>query len=150
MLERNFKAFHPKSKEPRQGGLYHLRDNFSQAFTVIDRRSSRDDGALLVCKDEVAARALGLEEGTITVREGTTTVEEGILNVEGGILILKGGVGAERHRNLEEAGLAPAWIYRLPLKRATQAVVSQDEDRRKRRREWSHLTVEYYGNDDEL
>ena len=91
---------------------------------MIDRLSWRDDGALLVCKEEVAARALGLEKGTITVREGTMMVEEGILNVEGGTLILKGGVGAERQRDLEEAGLAPACIYRLPLKRAMQAVVS--------------------------
>ena len=150
MLERIFKAFHPKSKEPREGCLYQLRDTFSQAFIVIDRRSWRDDGALLVCKDEVAARALGFEEGKDTVREGTTTVEEGIPNVEGRTLILKGGVGAERQRDLEEAGLAPACIYRLPLKRAMQAVVSQNEDRRKRRREWSHLTEEYYGSDDEL
>lgn len=98
----------------------------------------------------MAARALGLEEGTNTVREGTTTVEEGILNGEGGAMTLKGGVRAERQRDLEEAGLAPACICRLPLKRAMQTVVSQDEDRRKRRREWSHMIDEYYGSDDEL
>lgn len=38
VLERSLKALHPKSKEPMEGGLYQLRDTFSQAFIVIDRR----------------------------------------------------------------------------------------------------------------
>ena len=48
---------------------------------------------------------------------------------------------------LDIEDVAPARVYRLSLKGAMQAVVSQDKERSKRRREYNDLNNELYGSD---
>ena len=48
---------------------------------------------------------------------------------------------------LDIEDVAPARVYRLSLKGAMQAVVSQDKERSKRRREYNDLNNELSGSD---
>ena len=64
-------------------------------------------------------------------------------------MILKEGAVAECQDELEENGLAPAWIYTLPLDYATKAVILLDEDRTTRRREWYYSNGKFSDSDDE-
>ena len=96
-LERGFGRFHPKHQKPRERGLYCIGDTFCQTVIVIDRRSSRKNGVLLVCKNQATASTLGMEEGIITAKGGRVTIEGAELNVEGGT------------PNLEEVGEKRQW-----------------------------------------
>jgi len=97
-------AFDPRSKDPRKGGFYRLQETFFSTFIVFDNPEWREKGVLLLCQDpETTAAALQV-----------TKAED-----------------MKRKNELEIKGLAPSCIYRVLLKHATQAVVSQDKDRRK-------------------
>ncbi|KAK3168232.1 hypothetical protein OEA41_004678 [Lepraria neglecta] len=50
---------------------------------------------------------------------------------------------------MEMEDVAPACVYRTSLKLAMKAVISRDEERRKRRKEWYDLNEEFYGSDDD-
>ena len=50
---------------------------------------------------------------------------------------------------MEMEDVAPACVYRTSLKLAMKAVISRDEERRKRRKEWNDLNEEFYGSDDD-
>ncbi|KAK3172734.1 hypothetical protein OEA41_006058 [Lepraria neglecta] len=113
----------------RASGLYRLRETFFEVFIVVDLVAWRTEGVLLVCRDAEVAEALGVETG-----EGDRDVD----------------VDVQRLRDVEvEEKLATARVYRVSLKRAMRDVVFGDEDRRKRRREYSEMFEEFYGSGDE-
>ena len=112
----------PGYGRPRKRGLYRLRDSFPDVFIFMDNGSWREQGVLFVCMDEHTALAYGVTEA-----------------VEGGLSREKLDVGAP----------SPACVFRLTLKQAMQAVVSKDEDRRRKRKEYNALFEENLGSEDE-
>lgn len=51
---------------------------------------------------------------------------------------------------IEMDDVAPAMVYRTSLKLAMKAVVSRDDERSRRRKEWHDEREEYHGSDDDL
>ena len=70
----------------------------------------------------------------------------------GVLLVCKNEETATRHGvNETDEGVSreKSCVFRMTLKRAMQAVVSRDGDRRRRRKEYNEAFEEYYGSEDE-
>ena len=119
VLEQEALPFQPEYGQPREQGLYRLRETFSTLSVVMDHKSWREKGVLLVCKDEETAAAHGLTEAA--------------------------GSASRQERFVVDTG-SPACVFRVTLKRAMQAVVFLDEDRRKKRKEYNMAFDESYGS----
>ena len=122
VLAPEYTQSHPKYGQVRERGLFKLTETFSDVFIVADHKAWRERGVLLVCKDEETATAHGVNEA------GQDFSRETSLNVE---------------------GMGSSCVFRMSLKRAMQAVIFWDSERRKGQKEYNEAFEEYWGSEDE-
>ena len=110
----------PPKEETRRVGAYKLRDTIFDVFVVIDG-GWQEHGVLLVWKNEDVAKHYNCSEG--------------------------GEVHA--YDSGDADGLGDARVFRCPLKRAMQIVVSQDPARAQKRAEYNEMLEETLGDAEE-
>lgn len=113
---------HPKHGQVRDRGLFELRATFCNLFIVADHKAWRERGVLLVCKDEETATAHGFNEKEEDVSRGNF---------------------------VEVEGMRSGYVFRMTLKRAMQAVVFCDNEKRRRRKVYNEAFEENWGSEDE-
>ena len=122
VLAPEYTQSHPKYGQVREKELSKLTETFRNLFIVADHKAWREREVLLVCKDEETATAHGLHEaGQDVSRETSPKVE----------------------------GMGSCCVFRMTLKRAMQAVIFNDSERRRGRKEYNKAFEEHWGSEDE-
>ncbi|MCJ1259675.1 hypothetical protein MMC24_007514 [Lignoscripta atroalba] len=107
-----------------EAGLFRIKGTWEKVWIVIDRRDWRAEGVLIVCRDESKAETLGLLKKDDEV----------------------GFMATKRRTDLEVGGVV---VVRMSLKEAMRAVVSEDEGRRGKKKEYNEIFEEWYGSSGE-
>ena len=118
----------PPKEETRRVGAYKLRETMFDVCIVIDA-GWQEHGVLLVWKNEDVAKKYNCSEG-------------------GEVQAYDGGKLQAYERD-DGAGLDNACVFRCPLKRAMQMVVSQDPVRAQKRAEYNEMLEETLGEAEE-
>ena len=117
----HFAPFAVKREGVRRYGAFQLRPTFFSVFIVIDA-GWKERGVLLVCNSEYTARELGIEGD----REDVAIDEV-----------------------VDGSDLGEARVFRCTLKCAMKAMLSQDPERARKRKEYNVLKDETFGSEDE-
>ena len=122
-------------QKPPKLADYKMRETFDRVFVVLDDTAWRQRGVLLVWENERDAGRHNCK---------TRNEYDDVLDIDGNGREMQ---ISQEYGNGENVPGAEVFMFRCPLKRAMQIVVSTDPERARGRREWNEMLEEMLGEE---